>query len=180
MVTMKSSDESDPRRFRDQPHYIFKKLNWTEKFVIRAVYFRTWRKLVNSKGLNRNERLYFELYFKEIHTRYYERVVKGPRYVLVSRLTLNFLLSKANENLRAILMGLRPYNLTVFVNAVRSQIELNALVQKFVSDATYHKRHLALNEVRKKPVEGATVTNVVTLVSKLDESILLIPRLMTN
>lgn len=154
----------------DRPHYIFKDLTRVEKLTINLVYYRAWRRLVNSKGLTRSKRKYFELYFKEIHARYYKRVVRGPNFVKASRLTLNFLFSRANENLRAILLSLKPYNLTAFVHAIRSQVELNALIQKFVQDTDYHKKNLTLNEDRAKQKELDTVININTLVQKLGES----------
>ena len=80
--------------------------------------------------------------------------------------------SRANENLRAILFSLKPYNLTTFVHAIRSQIELNALIQKFVQDADYHKKNLTLNEDRARQKELDTVININTLVQKLGDGLL--------
>jgi len=167
---MKSGLSHESEGPEDRPHYIFKDLTRVEKLTINLVYYRAWRRLVNSKDLTRSKRKYFELYFKEIHTRYYRRVVQGPKFVKVSRITLNFLFSRANENLRAILLSLKPYNLTTFVHAIRSQVELNALIQKFVQDADYHKKNLTLNEDRAKQKELDTVININTLVQKLGES----------
>lgn len=167
---MEQNHSSEPGAPQDRPHYIFKNLNRIEKITINLVYFKTWRKLVKSKNLTPSKQKYFELYFKEIHTRYYNRVARGPKLVKASRLTLNFLFSRANENLRATLLSLKPYNLTIFVHAIRSQIELNALLQKFVQDAGYHKRNLTLNEDRAKQKELDTVININTLVQKLGEN----------
>jgi len=122
--------------------------------------------------LERNERAYFKLYLKEIHARYYLRVVKGGSYVKTSRLILNFLISKANENVRALLLSLEPYNLTIFVQAIRSQIELNALINRYLEDSDYHQKHIVLNEDRSKVKEVETVINVNTLVAKLGDAIL--------
>lgn len=157
-----------------QPHYIYPKLKLTERFIIANVYRKCWKSTVNSAKLKRNEKAYCKLYFKEIHSRYYKRVIKGPPFVTTSRLVLNFLISKANENLRAVLLAFRPYNLTVFTNAIRSQIELNALLNYFINDPDYHKEHLLFNEDRSKLKEQEaqgkqTVKNINTLVQKLDE-----------
>lgn len=169
---MKNTLSHEPGGPQDHPHYIFKDLNRVEKLTINLVYYKTWRKLVKLKYLSPSKQEYFELYFKEIHTRYYKRVVKGPNFVKASRLTLNFIFSRANENLRAILLSLTPYNLTTFVHAIRSQVELNALVHKFIQDADYHKKNLTLNENRAKQKEFDTVININTLVQKLGEDLL--------
>lgn len=171
-MQMNGSDTPDLETPKDYPHYILKNLSKIERLTINLVYFKTWRKLVNSKDLKKGEQKYFELYFKEIHARYYLRVVKRPKYVKASRLTLNFLLSRANENLRAALLSLKPYNLTIFVHAIRSQIELNALLHKFVQDSDYHQKNLTLNEDRAKLKEVDTVININTLVSKLDGKVI--------
>lgn len=155
---------------QDRGHYKFKRLSGSERVTISLVYFRKWRKIVNIGILQENERAYFKHYLKEIHARYYLRVVRGPNYVKTSRLILNFLISKANENIRAILVSLEPYNLTIFVQAIRSQIELNALINKYISDSDYHKKHITLNEDRSKVKEVETVVNINTLVSKMANS----------
>lgn len=152
---------------QDRGHYKFKRLSGAERLTISLVYFRKWRKIVNVGILQKNERAYFKNYLKEIHARYYLRVVRGPNYVKTSRLILNFLISKTNENARAILVSLEPYNLTIFVQAIRSQIELNALISKYISDSDYHKKHITLNEDRSKVKEVETVININTLVSKM-------------
>ncbi|WP_296270573.1 hypothetical protein [Pseudomonas sp. UBA6323] len=157
----------DPQKY---PYHCFDKLSKAEKFTIRMIYFRKWRKLVNSKSLDRNQKNYFSYYFKEIHALHYLRVIQGSRYKKTSQIVYNFLFSKVNENLRAILLGLKPYNLTVFIQAVRSQVELNALLNKFLLDKAYAKEHLTLNEDRSKAKDLKTVININTLVSKLDES----------
>lgn len=157
---------------QDHEHCVFKHLSTPERLTISLVYFKTWRRLVNVRILKRNERAYFKHYLKEIHARYYLRVVKGANYVTTSRLILNFLISKANENVRAILLSLEPYNLTTFVQAIRSQIEVNALINKYIADADYHQKHIKLNEDRAKVKEVETVINVNTLVNKLGDNIL--------
>lgn len=162
----------DDKKYEPQkyPYHCFDKLSKAEKFTIRMIYFRKWRKLVNSKSLDKNQKKYFSYYFKEIHALHYLRVIQGSRYKKTSQIVYNFLFSKVNENLRAILLGLKPYNLTVFIQAVRSQIELNALLNKFLLDKEYAKEHLTLNEDRSKVNELKTVININTLVNKLDES----------
>ena len=157
---------------QDHDHYVYKHLSRLERLTISLVYFKTWRHIVNVGILRKNEKAYFKHYLKEIHARYYLRVVRGPNYVKTSRLILNFLISKANENIRAILLSLEPYNLTTFVQAIRSQIELNALINKYITDEDYHQKHIKLNEDRLKVNEVETVINVNTLVNKLGDEIL--------
>ena len=157
---------------QDYEHYKFKSLSGAERLTISLVYFKTWRPIVNVGMLSRNEKAYFKHYLKEIHARYYIRVVQGGSYVKVSRLILNFLISKANENVRAILLSLDPYNLTTFVQAIRSQIELNALINKYINDSNYHKKYILLNEDRSKVNDVETVINVNTLVAKLGDAVL--------
>lgn len=166
---MTKNKELNSEKPQNHSHYICKNLKFLERMTIALVYSKTWKRLVTSSKLNKNEKAYFELYLKEVHARYYLRVVKGPNYIKSSRLVLNFLLSKANENLRAILLSLNPYNLTVFVQAIRSQIELNALVHKFAQDADYHQKLLTLNEDRSRVNDLETVININTLVEKLDK-----------
>ena len=155
---------------QDSERYVFKRLALSERSVISLVYFRMWRRLVSVKALRSNERAYFKLYLKEIHARYYLKVIRGPSYVKVSRLILNFLISKANENIRAILLSLEPYNLTIFVHAIRSQVELNALLQKYIDNFDYHRKYITLNEDRSKVKEKETVININTLVSKMGDT----------
>ncbi|MBY0409659.1 MAG: hypothetical protein K2Q97_05905, partial [Burkholderiaceae bacterium] len=116
-----------------------------------------------------NQRQFAKHYFLELHTRYYLRVIKGGSYITASRLIRNFFLSKANENLRTILGALTLYNLTAFVHGIRSQIELNALLYKFLKDPEYHKNHFLLNENRKLVNQLQTVININTLVKGLGD-----------
>lgn len=163
-MTNKNKQDEWPQ---DHDHYVYKQLSRSERLTISIVYFKTWRRIVNIGILRKNERAYFKHYLKEIHARYYLRVVRGPSYVKISRLILNFLISKANENVRAILLSLEPYNLTTFVQAIRSQIELNALINRFITDEDYHQKYINLNEDRSKTKEVETIINVNTLVDKL-------------
>lgn len=102
------------------------------------------------------------------------RVIQGGPYVKSSRAILNFLLSKANENLRGILSGIQSYNLTIFVHAIRSQIELNALVNKYIIDKKYHESYIMLNEDRSKikEHEGQNIINIITLIDKLKNDVI--------
>lgn len=157
------------------PHHIYPTLKFVERLLISAVYRKIWKHSVSTAKLKRNETAYCEFYFKEIHARYYQRVVQGPQYVTTSRLIRNFLISKANENLRAVISALNPYNLTAFTNGIRSQIELNALINHFICDPTYHKEHLLFNEDRKRikesEIEGKkTVKNINTLIEKIGDN----------
>ncbi|TDR27804.1 hypothetical protein [Hydromonas duriensis] len=171
---LKNSNNTEIEFPEVYPHHLYHKLKSSEKFIISYAYFANWRRLVKNKKLKKNERKYFEYYFKEIHAHYYLKVLRGSNYVAVYRQIFNFLLSKANENIRTILASLTPYNATSFVNAMRSQIETNALLHKFNSDTEYHKTFLGLNEDRSKKTDD-TVTNINTLVTKLDKDCSYIP-----
>lgn len=151
---------------------IYKSLKHPERFSITMIYLRKWRKYVKNSGLKDNEKAYFKLYFQEIHARYYQRVIQTPAFKTTNVLILNFFFSRVNENLRGILTSLKPYNLTMFVHAVRSQIELNALMDKFITDESYYEKFQLLNEDRKKIKELETVTNINTLIEKLGEDLL--------
>lgn len=156
----------------DRPIYKLKTLAAPERLTIRLVYWKRWRGLVKKSRLSNAQREFAELYFKEIHVRYYISVVKGGSYVTTSRLIRNYILSKANESLRSVICALKPYNLTMFVHGLRSQIELNALISKFIQDPEYHKKHIQLNEDRARAKELDTVININTLVEKLDSTVL--------
>jgi hypothetical protein len=156
----------------DNEHYRFKRLRAVEKFTIGIVYWKTWRHLVTKTRLSKNQRQFTKLYFYEIHTRYYLTVVKGGQYVTASRLIRNFFLSKTNENLRTVISALLPYNLTAFVHGIRSQIEINALLFKFIKDPEYHQSHFSLNEDRTRVKELKTTINVNTLVNGLDSTLI--------
>jgi len=156
----------------DKAHYQFKRLSAPEKLTIRIVYWKKWRRFVKRSRLSRNQAAFVKLYFYEIHTRYYHTVVKGGSYVTTPRLIRNFFLSKANENLRTVIASLLPYNLTAFVQGVRSQIEINALLYKFLKDPEYHKAHISLNEDRRLVKELKTTININTLVDGLDSSVI--------
>ena len=169
---IKKFDEWEGREPKEQDHYLLGTLKRSERWTIKLVYSFRWRKIVKNKGLSNNQCKYFELYFKEIHVRYYLTVVSGGPYVTGARLIRNFVTSKANENLRAVLGALQPYNLTVFVQGIRSQIELNALLNKFIKDPSYHEQHLLLNEDRKRVKEVPTTININTLVEGLSSEII--------
>jgi hypothetical protein len=166
-IMTKGFEEHIGWEFLDKDTYKFKGLSGTEKSVIRITYWQNWRKLVNKSKLSKMQKKYAKLYFYEIHTRYYLTVVKGPSFVQTSRLVRNFFLSKVNEHLRAVISSIEPYNLTTFVHGLRSQIEINALLYKYLSDPDYHKNNLLLNENRNLVNELKTTVNVNTLVKKL-------------
>ena len=148
-------------------YHLFHTLNRIERLSINIVYLKKWRTLVKAAKLGKLEATRFKVIFKELHAQYYKRVVLGPPYVTTSRLVVNFLISKTQENLRATVQSFSPYNASAFIGAVRSQIEVNALVNKFILDSTYHKEHLIYNEDRSKAKELKTVININTLVEKL-------------
>lgn len=157
---------------KDHPGYMLKTLKGVEQRTIQLVYFMVWRRLLKNKGLSKNQKSFFKLYFQELHVRYYLSVVQGGPYAKASRLIRNYFLSKTNENLRAILGSLNPYNVTIFVHGFRSQIELNALLNKFIKDPEYHKSHLLLNEDRRLVKELKTTININTLVEGLGSALL--------
>lgn len=164
--------EREDAKPSDHEHYLFKNLRGSEMLTIRLVYWKKWRRLVKRSRLSKNQREYTKLYFYEFHTRYYQTVVKGTQYVTASRLIRNFFLSKANENLRTVITALLPYNLTAFVHGIRSQIEINALLYKFLKDPEYHQSHFSLNEDRKRVKELKTTININTLVDGLGSSLI--------
>lgn len=164
--------EREDAKLLDNEHYQFKRLRAAEKLTIRIVYWKKWRHFVTKTRLSKNQRQFTKQYFYEIHTRYYLTVVKGGAYVTASRLTRNFFLSKANENIRTVLSALLPYNLTAFVHGIRSQIEINALLYKFIKDPEYHQSHFSLNEDRKRVKELKTTININTLVNGLDSNLI--------
>lgn len=164
--------EREDEKLLNKDHYQFKRLRWAEKLTIRIVYWKKWRQLVTNSRLSKNQRQFAKLYFYEIHTRYYLTVVRGGAYVTVSRIIRNFFLAKANENLRTVNSSLLPYNLTAFIHGIRSQIEVNALLYKFLKDPEYHQRHFSLNEDRKRVKEFRTTININTLVDGLDTKVI--------
>ncbi len=159
----------------NKSHYLYCGLNRPERLTIWLVYFTNWRNLVKRANLQKNEEEYFELYFKEIHSRYYKKVASTGSYLTSDRLIFNFLLSRANENVRLVLGSLNPYNLIGFVSAIRSQIELNALINKYITDKSYHEEFIKLNEDRTKVGELKTVINVNTLVRNLNNKNEILP-----
>jgi hypothetical protein len=164
--------EREDAKLLDKEHYQFKRLRVAEKLTIRIVYWKKWRQFVTKTRLSKNQRQFAKLYFYEIHARYYLTVVRGGKYVTASRLIRNFFLSKANENLRTVISALLPYNLTAFVHGTRSQIEINALLYKFLKDPEYHQSHFSLNEDRKRVKELRTTININTLVDGLDSGVI--------
>lgn len=148
--------------------FLYRNLNKVEKLTISKVYWSNWRVCVKRSKLNRVVQNNFKLHFKELHAMYYTKVLKGPNFVSVYRLILNFFISRTNENLRTCLNSFEPYNLTSFILAIRSQIELNALLLKFIDDEDYLKKFITLNDNRALK-ELETVININTLVKKLDK-----------
>jgi hypothetical protein len=104
----------------------------------------------------------------EIHARFYKKIILSGNYLTAEKLLMNSLLSRANENVRLLIGSMNPYNLIGFVSAIRSQIELNALINKYISDKSYHEKFIVLNQDRTKAKEMETVININTLIGKLD------------
>lgn len=152
---------------KNHAHHVLSSLTKTQRMTIKIIFFQKWRKLIGRSRLSRNQAAYAKFYFQEIHAHFYLTVVQGGPYVTGARIIRNYLLSKVNENIRAVVGATWPYNLTVFVQGMRSQVELNALLNKFVKDPEYHKCNLLLNEDRALVKELPTVINVNTLVSGL-------------
>lgn len=149
-------------------YHNYKNLAKSEKFTISVIYWRKWRKYVQGSKLNKNKKMFFKIYFKEIHALYYLTVLKGSKYVTVDRLIKNFFVSRVNENMRIILQSFNSINLTSFIHGIRSQIETNALLNKFITDEEYFKKFILLNEDRSKIKELDTTININTLVQKID------------
>lgn len=171
MKRLKSSNNEFPQR---QEHHIFHTLKWIERFTIRQVYKKSWKKFVRTAGIAKNMEKFFEQYFLEIHTRYYKNIIQKSHFIKVEDLIRGFFLYKANESMRACLTSLNPYNITSFVQAIRTQIETTALLYKFCNDPEYYQNYLKLNEDRdpKKLKELDSVLNIITLVKQLDNTII--------
>lgn len=151
--------------------YRFDQLRFTERFLIQLVYWRSWRRLVKRSNVPAALQADTQRRFHEIHVRFYEKVVRGPEYVSIGRLTAKFLTSRANENMRTVLCALHPFNLSAFVHGIRSQIELNALTANFVRKPELWNEFVTMNDDRRNKEAANTVTNINTLVSKLGDEI---------
>lgn len=151
--------------------YRFEQLKSTERFLIRIVYWRAWRRLVKRSNVPAALQVDTQRRFHEIHVRFYEKVVQGPKYVSIGRLTANFLICRANENMRTVLCALHPLNLSAFVHGIRSQIELIALTANFVRKPELWNEFVTMNDDRRNKEATNTVTNINTLVSKLGDEI---------
>lgn len=151
--------------------YRFEQLKFTERLLIQLVYWRSWRRLVKRSGVPAALQADTRRRFHEIHVRFYEKVVLGPKYVSIGRLTANFLTCRANENMRTVLCAMHPFNLSAFVHGIRSQIELNALTANFVRKPELWNEFVTMNDDRRNKEATNTVTNINTLVSKLGAEI---------
>lgn len=108
----------------------YSELATSERMSISVTYFFNDRKYIKNALLEKSEKQLFKKLFIELHVNFYLKIIKGPRYVKLSRIILNFLILRAKENLRLILFSSKPYNLVAFVHGIRSQIEINALLNK--------------------------------------------------
>jgi hypothetical protein len=169
---MTTENIRDTRTTEKLKHHIYQNLNRPEKIMISLVYFKNWRKFVNGSKLNKEKKSFFKIYFKEIHALYYKTVILPSGFVTENRMTRNFLLSRVNENLRSCLSSFAPFNLTSFVNSMRSQIEINALLNKFNKDKDYLIKFTTLNENRRKQKNTDTVVNIMTLIDGLGNIVL--------
>lgn len=151
--------------------YRFEQLKFTERLLIQLVYWRSWRRHVKRSNIPAALQAETQRRFHEIHVRYYEKVVRGPKYISIGRLTANLLTCRTNENMRTVLSALHPLNLSAFVHGIRSQIELNALTANFVRKPDLWNEFVTMNDDRKKKEATNTVTNINTLVSKLGPEI---------
>jgi len=52
-------------------YHRYKDLARSEKITISIIYWKKWRKYVKKSKLNQESKLFFKLYFKEIHALYY-------------------------------------------------------------------------------------------------------------
>lgn len=152
----------------DHPWHKYKNLQNSEKLTIWLVFYKCWRRSLRRAKLQKNEFAYFKLYLMEIHARFYKKIILSGNFLTAEKLLMNSLLSRANENIRLLLDSMSPYNLIGFVSAIRSQIELNALINKYISDKSYHEKFIVLNQDRTKAKEMETVINIKTLIGKLD------------
>jgi len=165
---MKKNKKAWNETTENNKYHKYKDLARSEKVTISIIYWKKWRKFVKKSNLNQNSKLFFKLYFKEVHALYYLTVLKGSNYVTVDRLIKNFFLSRINENMRVVLQSFNPFNLTSFIHGIRSQIETNALLNRFINDEEYFKKFILLNEDRTKVEELETTININTLVKKID------------
>lgn len=148
----------------------YRQLSASERLTILRTYFFSDRKLLRSAGLNKNEKKIFRKLFIELHVNFYLKIIKGPKYVKISRLILNFLFLRAKENLRLVLISYKPYNLTAFVHGIRSQIEINALLIRFIKDNDkYFEEYFSKSEERKSIDK---LINIQSLIDKMDDNII--------
>jgi hypothetical protein len=144
----------------------YSELSRSEKLSISMTYFFNDRKYLTRVRLDKQGKQLFKKIFIELHISYYKKIIKGPNYVKISRLILNFLFLRAKENLRLVLFSHQPYNLTAFVHGIRSQIEINALLNKFIKvNDQYYEDYFLKSEDRKN---ADRLINILTLIEAMD------------
>jgi len=148
----------------------YSQLSKPERMVISFSHFINDRKVLKLAKLDINERKIFKKLFIELHVLFYLKIIKGPKYYKISRLIQNFLFLRAKENLRLVLFAYNPYNLTAFVHGIRSQIEINALLNRFIKENdSYFEEFFIRSEDRKR---DDRLINIQTLIEKMDNDII--------
>ena len=145
-------------------------LKTSERILISNIYRKNDKKYVRKAKLTKTEKQLYKKLFIELHVSFYENIIQGPNYIKVSRLVLNFLYLRAKENLRLVLSSYRPYNLTAFVHGIRSQVEINALLNRFIKENDkYFEEYFHRSEDRQS--ENPLI-NILTLINKLNHEVL--------
>ncbi|WP_242917422.1 hypothetical protein [Pontibacter liquoris] len=148
----------------------YSRLSTPERMVISTTHFFYDRKYLKAAKLNNKEKQIFKKLFIELHVLFYNKVINGPRFFKISRLIQNFLFLRAKENIRLVLFAFNPFNLTAFVHGIRSQIEINALLNRFVRENdSYFEEYFTRSEDRKK---DDRLVNIQTLIDKMDNHII--------
>lgn len=145
----------------------FSQLDFRAKYVAFFIYNINDKKYLKNSKLDKFEARLFKIIFYELHAYFYTKVVKGYRFYTVSRLIQNFLFLRTKENLRLVLFASNPYNVSAFIHGIRSQIELNALLNKFTfENDSYFEEYFKKSEDRKNDNK---LINILTLIEKLDD-----------
>lgn len=147
----------------------YQSLQKSERASILMNYFFNDRKYISNSGLKREEKQLLKKLFIELHTSFYTKIIRGPKYIKTSRIILHFLYLRTKENLRLILFSSKPYNLNGFIHGIRSQIEINALLNKFLKeDDKYFEEYFLKSEDRK---DENRLLNVLTLIDHMGDQV---------
>ena len=148
----------------------YSQLSTPEKLVISTTHYFYDRKFLRTAKLNKIEKQLFKKIFIELHVYFYFKIIKGPNYFKISRLIQNFLFLRVKENLRLVLFAYNPHNLTAFVHGIRSQIEINALLNRFTRENdSYFEEYFIRSEDRKR---DDRLINIQTLIDKMDNDVI--------